>query len=474
MRSGTTRMHRLLSRRPALHPSAQFRDDQPRCRARISNRTAAIRASPRRGGSCAWPRLANPRTLTIHPTGPYAAGGGTRPAGKFDVGHEARGAVARAQLWPLVRAAGCAPAPIEQMARLLRLVGWSQQSSSLRPWILKTPQHMLDLPALLEGVSRCAADLHPSRSAGGRRQRRLARLEPDDHLFRPRRSARASARNGCARPALQIERMRAARDAIPAERMIDVHYDDMERDWRGAMGRVYDFLGLDIGAALPRHGDLPAPHPPAEAPPPRLQPRRIRPDRGPRDARNWAITWKPTASRARRGRPRGDSGPGQAAPSLPFGSLRPKKRPRMVRSSRNWWARQGLNLRPHPCEGWECPYFAAVHRQKISNKNKHRRPRASAHVFHVFHVFFMDFGVLEVPDLSRIGERKRLKPKAGDEPYWQRLRQGCYLGYRPSKKAIGGTWFARVYDPAKDRNSRKRLGDYGTLSGHDAVQTSQD
>jgi len=30
-------------------------------------------------------------------------------------------------------------------------------------------------------------------------------------------------------------------------------------------------------------------------------------------------------------------------------------------------------------------------------------------------------------DLSRIGGRERLKPKAGDEPHWQRIRQGCYL-----------------------------------------------
>ena len=38
-------------------------------------------------------------------------------------------------------------------------------------------------------------------------------------------------------------------------------------------------------------------------------------------------------------------------------------------------------------------------------------------------------------DLSRIGDREKLKPKAGDEPH---LRQGVYLGYRPSKKAAGG------------------------------------
>jgi len=78
-----------------------------------------------------------------------------------------------------------------------------------------------------------------------------------------------------------------------------------------------------------------------------------------------------------------------------------------------------------------------------------------------------------MPDLSRIGEREKLKPKAGDEPHWQRLRQGCYLGYRPSRKKAGGTWFARVYDPDTNRNSRKRLGDYGTLSGHEVFRQAK-
>ena len=61
-------------------------------------------------------------------------------------------------------------------------------------------------------------------------------------------------------------------------------------------------------------------------------------------------------------------------------------------------------------------------------------------------MFFMFFSWIlehcEMPDLSRIGDREKLKPKAGDEPHWQRLRQGVYLGYRPSKKKPGGTWFA--------------------------------
>jgi integrase len=78
-----------------------------------------------------------------------------------------------------------------------------------------------------------------------------------------------------------------------------------------------------------------------------------------------------------------------------------------------------------------------------------------------------------MPDLSRIGEREKLRPKAGDEPHWQRLRQGVYLGYRPSKKMAGGTWFARFYDVDTNRNARKRLGDYGTLSGHDVFKQAK-
>lgn len=70
-------------------------------------------------------------------------------------------------------------------------------------------------------------------------------------------------------------------------------------------------------------------------------------------------------------------------------------------------------------------------------------------------------------DLSKIGQRVGLKPRPGDEPYWQRLRARCHLGYRPSKKGPGGTWFARVYDPDNRKQERKRLGDYSSLSGHD-------
>lgn len=78
-----------------------------------------------------------------------------------------------------------------------------------------------------------------------------------------------------------------------------------------------------------------------------------------------------------------------------------------------------------------------------------------------------------MPDLSKIGERERLKPKAGDEPHWQRLRAGCYVGYRPPKRGGKGTWFARAYDEDTQKYRRKSLGSYGAQTGHEVFAAAK-
>ena len=65
---------------------------------------------------------------------------------------------------------------------------------------------------------------------------------------------------------------------------------------------------------------------------------------------------------------------------------------------------------------------------------------------------------MRIPDLSSIGDREKLKPKAGDEPHWHRLRQGVYVVYRPFKKIAGRSCFARFYDADTHLNRRKTLG----------------
>ncbi len=68
-------------------------------------------------------------------------------------------------------------------------------------------------------------------------------------------------------------------------------------------------------------------------------------------------------------------------------------------------------------------------------------------------------------DLSKVGNRERLKVQR--EPHWQRLRAGCFLGFRPSKRGGKGTWIARVYDEDANRYQVKSLGDFGTLPGNE-------
>ena len=65
-----------------------------------------------------------------------------------------------------------------------------------------------------------------------------------------------------------------------------------------------------------------------------------------------------------------------------------------------------------------------------------------------------------------MGERERLK--AQREPYWQRLRAGCFLGFRPSKRGGGsGTWIARIYEEDTGKYRVKSLGDFGSLVGNE-------
>lgn len=68
-------------------------------------------------------------------------------------------------------------------------------------------------------------------------------------------------------------------------------------------------------------------------------------------------------------------------------------------------------------------------------------------------------------DLSRVKDREALRSQR--EPHWQRIRPGCFLGYRPSAREGIGTWIARAYDEVTRRYHLKALGDYGAFPGRD-------
>lgn len=74
-------------------------------------------------------------------------------------------------------------------------------------------------------------------------------------------------------------------------------------------------------------------------------------------------------------------------------------------------------------------------------------------------------------DLSRVGKRSELKARR--EPYWQRLRTGCYIGFRPSKRSGPGTWIARAYNEDSGKYRIKSLGDFGTLPANEVFAASK-
>ncbi|MFA9200255.1 MAG: sulfotransferase [Cypionkella sp.] len=252
MRSGTTRLHRLLAADRRFAHLRSFETISPVPRPDFEEVLAGRKADFRpklAGRIMKVARLANPRTLSIHPTGPYEPEEelGLLVASLWGMKHEAQWNVPSYGRW--CEGEDATPA-YRHMANLLRLIGWSQRESSLRPWILKTPQHMLDLPALLAvfpGARLIFTHRDPRQVVGSAAS--LAWNQTiiySDHAD-PARVGREWLR----KTALMTERMMDARRAVPAERMIDVQYEDMERDWRGTMARVYRFLGLEMDSAVP-------------------------------------------------------------------------------------------------------------------------------------------------------------------------------------------------------------------------------
>lgn len=251
MRSGTTRLHRLLAADQRFAHLRSFETISPVPRPEFEQVLAGEGEDfrPRLAARILKvARLANPRTLSIHPTGAYEPEEelGLVAASMYGMKWEAQWNVPSYAEWCHEESA--IPA-YRHMANLLRLIGWSQQESSLRPWILKTPQHMLDLPALLEvfpDARLIFTHRDPKQVVGS-----AASLAWNQTIiYSDHNDPAQTGRDWLGKTATMIARMRAARDAIPRERMIDVQYEDMETDWRGTMERVYRFLDLEMEPAV--------------------------------------------------------------------------------------------------------------------------------------------------------------------------------------------------------------------------------
>ncbi len=71
--------------------------------------------------------------------------------------------------------------------------------------------------------------------------------------------------------------------------------------------------------------------------------------------------------------------------------------------------------------------------------------------------------------LERVEARGRLAVRR--DPYWQRLSEGRYVGFRRLSASTPGTWLARSYDGAKYHS--KPLGDFATIDAKDRYDAAK-
>lgn len=240
MRSGTTRMQRLLACDPRLAHTRFFESWRPV----PDRRDAALDDRKwRAGAALKVAQLINPRFTAIHPTALQAPDEeiGFHAFSLCGAPFEAQWRIPGfARHWETADLAGV----YREFRALLQTIAWLRDEPADRPWILKVPQFMQDLPALLAAfpdarllcLSRDPGEIVGSSASLALNQMQIQSDHVDPHWI---------GREWLHKVALRDRGARTAR-AQSAAPQIDIAFAAMNADWQGEMRRVYAFLGLEL------------------------------------------------------------------------------------------------------------------------------------------------------------------------------------------------------------------------------------
>ncbi|OWK33169.1 sulfotransferase family protein [Sphingomonas dokdonensis] len=243
MRSGTTRIQRLLACDPRLaftrffeswnplpqRPGRAWLDDR-----KIRGRLATMSV-----------RLLNPAFGAIHPTHWNDADEeiGLQSVSIFGSAFEAQW---RVPAYTAHVEADDGIMAYAEFRRLLQTLAWLRRDDGSRPWILKVPQFSQDLPAVLHTfpdarlvcLSRDPQAVISSSASLVRNQMTIqsARVDP-----------RWIAREWTRKVALRTRRTTEVVARSEASR-VEVRYHEVDQDWRREIQRIYKMIGISLPA----------------------------------------------------------------------------------------------------------------------------------------------------------------------------------------------------------------------------------
>jgi hypothetical protein len=236
MRSGTTRLHRLLACDPAFAHTRTFESLEP-----VPPRGLDVRRLKARAG-LGFLAVCNPALRAIHPTS------ATAPEEEFGLhAFSLWGAQFEGQWFVPTFARACeagdAGGIYAEFASLLRTIGWARGDPPGKPWLLKAPQFAQDLEALAAAfpdarflrLHRAPAEIVASSASLAWQQ---ARVQSDCA------DRAAIGREWLRKTQLREERMRILFDGRSDALHLD--YAEVGTDWRGAIRRIYSFLGRPL------------------------------------------------------------------------------------------------------------------------------------------------------------------------------------------------------------------------------------
>lgn len=129
------------------------------------------------------------------------------------------------------------------MADLMKLVSWQRGDPEDKPWIMKTPQYMLDLDIVRKQFPDARfVFIHrdPIKTVASTMSLMWHfAVQYMDRPFRGEiRDVWMNMSEKMARNCIE------ARASIPEAQQIDVYYEEMNRDWRAVMQRIYGLCGM--------------------------------------------------------------------------------------------------------------------------------------------------------------------------------------------------------------------------------------